>query len=63
VIAKRCFDLSKLLRAFTVAENDNQLVLTLSRADEKTPFPAENKRSQVRHAVEKEVFPKARNFK
>jgi error-prone DNA polymerase len=63
VIVKRCFDLSKLLRGLTVIENDNQPVLTLSRADEKTPFPAENKRSQVREVVEKEVFPKARNFK
>ncbi len=63
VIAKRCFDLSKLLRGLTVVENDNQPVLTLSRADEKTPFPAENKRSQVREAVEQEVFPKGRNFK
>jgi error-prone DNA polymerase len=63
VIVKRCFDLSKLLRGLTVIENDNQPVLTLSRADQKTPFPAENKRSQVREVLEKEVFPKARNFK
>lgn len=63
VIAKRCFDLSKLLRELMIIENDNQPVLTLSHLDERTPFPAENKRSQVREVVEKEVFPKARNFK
>lgn len=63
VIAKRCFDLSKLLRGLTVVENENQPVLTLSRLDENTHFPAENKRSHVRGVVEKGVFPKARNFK
>lgn len=63
VIAKRCFDLSKLLRGLTIMENNNQPVLTLSRADERTPFPAENKRTQVRQNVQEEVFPKARNFK
>ena len=63
VIAKRCFDLSKLLGELTVMENENQPVLTLSRADEKTFFPAGHKKSQVREVTEKEVYPKARNFK
>src|SRR5690606_12620591 len=40
VIVKKCFDLSKLLRGLTLTENANLPVLTLSRADEKSPFPA-----------------------
>jgi error-prone DNA polymerase len=63
IIVSRCFDLSKLLRGLTIEENDNLPLLTLSRADERTPFPAENKRTQVRKNVNDEVFPKARNFK
>lgn len=63
VIVSRCFDLSKLLRGLTVEENENLPLLTLSPADERTPFPTENKRTQVRKNVNDEVFPKARNFK
>ena len=63
VIARRCFDLSKLLRGLTAPETENQPLLTLSRTDERAPFPAENKRAQIRESVQKEVFPKARNFK
>ena len=63
VIVRRCFDLSKLLRGLTIAESENLPLLTLSRADEKTPFPAENKRTQVRESVEEGVFGKGRNFK
>ena len=63
VIVRRCFDLSKLLCGLTVAENENLPLLTLSRADEKSPFPAENKRTQVREIVEEGIFGKGRNFK
>jgi error-prone DNA polymerase len=63
VIVKRCFDLSKLLRGLTVANSENLPLLTLSRADEKAPFPAENKRTQLRENVEEDVFGKGRNFK
>lgn len=52
VVARRCFNLSKLLRGLTPADNENLPVLTLSRADETTsPVPA------------KEVFHKGRNFR
>jgi error-prone DNA polymerase len=62
VIVKRCFDLSKLLHGLTL-ENESPAVRT-SRSDEKTaPFPAANKRSQVRESAQKEIFPAARNFK
>lgn len=63
VIVQRCFDLTKLLRDLTATPNDDLPLLTLSRADERSPFPVENKRTQVRTMVDKEVFPPARNFK
>jgi error-prone DNA polymerase len=63
VIVQRCFDLSKLLSGMTANDNDDLPLLTLSRADERSPFPVENKRTQVRTPVDKEVFPPARNFK
>ena len=63
VIVKRCFDLTKLLRGLTATESDEQPVLTLSRADEKTPYPAENKRTTVRESVPASVFPEGRNFR
>ena len=63
VIVRRCFDLSKLLRGLTTTENENQPLLTLSRSDEKSPYPAENKRTQLREEVATGIFPKARNFK
>lgn len=53
VIVKRCFNLTKLLRGLTPAEDENLPVLTLSRSDETTP-PA---------PAQKDVFHKGRNFK
>jgi error-prone DNA polymerase len=53
VIVKRCFNLTKLLRGLTPANDENLPVLTLSRSDETTsPAPAQ-----------KDVFHKGRNFK
>ncbi|MGZ3944424.1 MAG: error-prone DNA polymerase [Mucilaginibacter sp.] len=52
VIVNRCFNLSSLLRGLTPRENDDQPVLTLSRADEKTSTPDP-----------REIFHKGRNFK
>jgi len=63
VIVKRCFNLTKLLRGLTATETDNQPVLTLSRADEKTPYQTENKRTTVRETIQKSVFPEGRNFR
>ena len=60
VIVQRCFDLSRLLRHLTAAHNEELPLLTLSRADEKTIPPGQNKKSQVR---EDKVFPGGRNFK
>ncbi|WP_129715801.1 error-prone DNA polymerase [Pedobacter sp. SYP-B3415] len=63
VIVKRCFDLSKMLRKLTATETDNQPVLTLSRADERAPYQATNKRTTVREVPGEKVFPSARNFR
>ncbi|WP_207535880.1 error-prone DNA polymerase [Desertivirga arenae] len=63
VVVRRCFDLSKLLRGLTKKETDNLPILTLSRADEKSPFPTTNKRTQIRENAQEENFPKARNFR
>jgi error-prone DNA polymerase len=65
VIVKRCFNLTKMLSKLTEKENEDLPLLTLSRADERSPFPAENKRTQVRKEKQDEnsVFPSGRNFK
>ncbi|MEO6000729.1 MAG: error-prone DNA polymerase [Chitinophagaceae bacterium] len=63
VIVRRCYDLSKFLRHLTVTDNENLPLLTLSRADEKSIPPGENKRAQVRENEQEKVFPGARNFK
>jgi len=52
VITSRCFNLSSLLRGLTARENDDQPIITLSRADERTSTPDP-----------REIFHKGRNFK
>jgi error-prone DNA polymerase len=56
VIVKAGYDLSKLLRKLTTA-NEDPPVLTLSRADEKIPV------QDQRVAKQEKLFPDARNFK
>lgn len=63
VIVRHCYDLSKLLRHLTAAEQEELPVPTVSRADEKTIPRAESKKVQVREMTQKEIFPGARNFK
>ncbi len=65
VIVRHCEDWSKLLRGLTVTDNGNIPVLTLSRADENNgfPFPSVNKKTQVRHFAQEELFPAGRNFR
>jgi len=63
VIVKRCFDLTGMLKGLTDAGQEELPLLTLSRADERSPFPAENKRTQKREQPDGTVFPAARNFK
>lgn len=65
VIAKRCFDLSGLLRNLTETHEEPE-VQTLSRGDEKHDSffaPPQNKKAQVRKVVQGEIFPSGRNFK
>ena len=64
VIVRRAHDFSKMLRSLTDNANDESpLVLTLSRADEKSLPPGVNKRAQVREVANEKVFPGARNFR
>jgi error-prone DNA polymerase len=67
VIVSRCFDFTKMLGKLLQRESDDLPVLTLSRADEKTPpYPAQNKRSQLREDPDKDpgaAFHVGRNFK
>lgn len=64
VIVTKCFDFTKLLKGLTVKDDDQLPILTLSRADEKSPpYPADNKRSQVRQTTPQEIFDGGRNFK
>ncbi|CAH0265901.1 MULTISPECIES: error-prone DNA polymerase [unclassified Pedobacter] len=67
VIVSKCFDFTKMLGKLLQREADDLPILTLSRSDEKTaPYPAQNKRSQVRNDVNKEAkdaFHGGRNFK
>ncbi|KLT63861.1 error-prone DNA polymerase [Pedobacter sp. BMA] len=64
VIVSKCFDFTKMLGKLVQREVDNLPVLTLARGDEKTaPYPAQNKRSQVREEATKDAFHGGRNFK
>jgi error-prone DNA polymerase len=67
VIVRKCFDFTKMLGKLLQRETDDLPVLTLSRSAEETaPYPAQNKRSQVREDVNKgakEAFHVSRNFK
>ena len=64
VIVTKCVDLTKMLGKLVEREQDDLPVLTLSRADEKSPpYPAQNKRTQVREDVAKDSFHGGRNFK
>ncbi len=63
VIVRQCFDLTKLLQANKTQHTNKLPLQTLSRADERSPFPVKNKRAQIRNNIQEEMFPKARNFK
>lgn len=64
IIVQRCHDYTKLLGNLTAASNDQQPVLTLSRADEKAgPFVPVDKRTQVRTKAPEDFLDKGRNFR
>lgn len=64
VVARRCYDMSGLLREMNVSEDADELVQTLSRADERDESVAERrgKKVQAAKAVQTEIFPTGRNF-
>ncbi|MEO5943219.1 MAG: error-prone DNA polymerase [Ferruginibacter sp.] len=64
VIAKRIFNLSKLLSKLTPSELAIPSVTTLARPDETSiPAHAQNKRSPVSMSEEEKAFHKGRNFR
>jgi len=64
VIVSKCFDFTKMLGKLVQREMDDLPVLTLARGDEiSAPYPAQNKRAQVREDPAKEAFHGGRNFK
>ncbi|MFD2584447.1 OB-fold nucleic acid binding domain-containing protein [Pedobacter vanadiisoli] len=67
VIVSKCFDFTKMLGKLLQREVDDLPVFTSSRSDEKTaPYPAQNKRTQVREEVNQETeaaFHGGRNFR
>lgn len=63
VIVSRCFDLSKLLRHLTAANDEPLSLLTLSRADEKSLPPGLNKKTPTAASRQEKIFPGGRNFK
>jgi error-prone DNA polymerase len=63
IIVQRCFDLTRLLRGLTPSQNEELPIISSLDKKDKTPYPSENKRSQVRVNAQPEIFPVARNFK
>ncbi|MBD1385842.1 error-prone DNA polymerase [Mucilaginibacter rigui] len=64
IIVRRIFDATKLLGNLTAIRNDQQPVLTLSRADEKaSPFVPMDKPLQTRQPAPGDYLDKGRNFK
>ena len=64
IIVRRIFDATKLLGNLTAIKNEQQPVLTLSRADEKaSPFVPIEKPLQTRQQTPGDYLDKGRNFK
>lgn len=63
VVVQECYNLSPLLRRLTAREEENLPLLTLSRADERKPFPTDLPRVQPQQIVQEDIFPAGRNFK
>ena len=62
VIVSTCYNLSKLLHNLTSSKNEDLPVLTLSRADQ-TPSAIYPNQKRQQKIIQKEIFPKGRNFK
>ncbi len=62
VIVSACYNISKLLRQLTPSRNENLPILTLSRADETSPLPGQDK-PLTPFQEDGKNFPGGRNFK
>lgn len=62
VIVRRCYNFSRLLGKLN-ASKDEDLTLTMSRADETSSPFLEKKKTQERELVQGKIFPEGRNFK
>lgn len=64
VVVRRCFDLTKLLGKLVQRPEDDLPLLTPAGVQAKNvPYPAHNKRTQVREQVPNDAFHKGRNFR
>jgi error-prone DNA polymerase len=63
VIAKQCYNFSKLLRHLTASKNEDLPVSSLSRADEKSLPLFQAKKSVNRENIPESIFHDGRNFK
>jgi hypothetical protein len=62
VIVSTCYNLSKLLHNLTSSNDEDLPVLTLSRADQTPPTNYPNQKRPRQKIIQKEIFPKGRNF-
>jgi len=63
VIVSTCYDLSKLLHHLAVSKEKELSLLTLSRADQTPSAIYPHQKSQGQKIIQKEIFPKGRNFR
>jgi error-prone DNA polymerase len=64
VIARRCYNYTKLLRQSMAFKETDKPLTPLSRADEKSAVVTPDKeRPKVREILQGEIFPKGRNFR
>jgi error-prone DNA polymerase len=63
VIAKRCYNFSRLLQQLTISKDDDVSLKTLSRADEITSPFLTNTKTQESEMVQGNIFGEGRNFR
>jgi len=63
VIVSTCYDLSKLLHHLAVSKEKELSLLTLSRADQTPSAIYPYQKNQGQKIIQKEIFPKGRNFR
>lgn len=63
VIVNACYDLSKLLHHLSTSKREDIPVLTLSRADQTPSAIYPDQKRKGSKIIQKEIFPKGRNFR